>query len=59
MSRPARDFDPDRLLAALQTRTADEWGQCAAGLKGGDMRAVALQDAILRTYEEWVPAGGL
>ncbi|SEB75819.1 DUF6551 family protein [Bradyrhizobium erythrophlei] len=59
MSRPARDFDPDRLLAALQTRTADEWGQCATGLKGGDMRAVALQDAILRTYEERVPAGGL
>ncbi|WP_225159205.1 DUF6551 family protein [Bradyrhizobium sp. BRP56] len=56
MSRSAHDFDPDRLVAALQTRTADQWGQCATGLKGGDMRAVALQDAIMRVYEGLIPS---
>ncbi|PDT76574.1 ParB/Srx family N-terminal domain-containing protein [Bradyrhizobium sp. C9] len=56
MSRSTQDLDPDRLVAALQTQTADQWGQCATGLKGGDMRAVALQDAIMRVYKELVPS---
>lgn len=52
MSRPGPDFDPDRLVSALQTRTADEWGLYAAGLKGGDMRVAALHDAIMDTYDK-------
>jgi hypothetical protein len=30
MSCPKADFDPDRLLSVLQTRTADEWGVFAS-----------------------------
>lgn len=52
MSRPTADFDPDRLLSALQTRTADEWGSFAVGLKGGDTRVMALHDAILDAYDK-------
>lgn len=55
MSRPKPDFDPDRLLSALQTRTADEWGAFAVGLKGGDMRIVALHDAIMDAYDKQIP----
>lgn len=52
MSKAEIDFDPDRLLCALQTRTADEWGAFAAGLRGGDMRVNALQIAILDAYDK-------
>lgn len=52
MSRPTPDFDPDRLLSALQTRTADEWGMFATGLKGGDARVIALHDAIVNAYNK-------
>ncbi len=52
MSRPEPDFDPDRLVKALQTRTADEWGAYVVGLKGGDTRAMALRDAIIDTYDK-------
>lgn len=55
MARPKPDFDPDRLLSALQTRTADEWGSFAVGLKGGDTRALALHDAIMDSYQKQVP----
>jgi hypothetical protein len=51
MSKSGPELDPDRLLSALETRTADEWGKFAANLKGGDMRAIALHDAILKAYE--------
>lgn len=51
MSRPAADFDPDRLVSALQTRTSDEWGAFATNLKGGDARAMALRDAIMDAYD--------
>jgi hypothetical protein len=54
MSRPRPDFDPDRLLSALQTRTADEWGVFAVGLKGGDMRMAALHDAIMDAYDKQI-----
>jgi hypothetical protein len=50
MSRPKPDFDPDRLLSVLQTRSADEWGSFAVGLKGGDARVIALHDAIMEAY---------
>jgi hypothetical protein len=55
MAHPKPDFDPDRLLSALQTRTADEWGLFAVGLKGGDIRVTALHDAIMDAYEKQVP----
>ncbi|MBR0756404.1 hypothetical protein JQ604_29860 [Bradyrhizobium jicamae] len=58
MSSPELDFDPDRLVTALQTRTADQWGECAAGLKGGDTRSAALHDAIMKTYKEQTSNGG-
>jgi len=56
MSRPKADFDPDRLLNALQTRTADEWGAFAIGLKGGDTRIMALHDAIMGIYDNYLPS---
>lgn len=52
MSRPEPDFDPDRLVKALQTKSADEWGAHVVGLKGGDTRAMALRDAILSAYDK-------
>jgi ParB-like nuclease domain len=52
ISQRAPDFDPDRLISALQTRTADEWGVYAAGLTSGDRRVVALRDAIMDTYDK-------
>jgi hypothetical protein len=52
MSRPAPDFDPDRLVSVLQTRTADEWGAFLTKLKGGDARAMALRDAIMDAYND-------
>lgn len=45
-------FDPDRLLSVLQTRTAEQWGACVNGLKGGDVRATALQKLIMEAYRE-------
>lgn len=55
MSRPKPDFDPDRLLSALQTRTADEWGVFAIGQKSGDARISALHDAIMDAYHKQAP----
>jgi ParB-like nuclease domain len=55
MSRPTTNFDPDRLLIALQTRTAHEWGSFASGFKSGDMRVLALHDAIMEVYNEQLP----
>ncbi|MOA31175.1 hypothetical protein D3C78_1523180 [compost metagenome] len=55
MSKPEPDFDPDRLMNALKTRTAEEWGACAIGLKGGDMRMNALHDAIMDVYRAQNP----
>lgn len=51
LSQRTPDLDPDRLMAALQNRTADEWGAYAAGLTGGDLRAAALHDAIMTIYK--------
>lgn len=52
MTKPPASFDPDRLLDALRTKTADEWGLYAAGLNGGDLRTAALSVAILEAYEQ-------
>lgn len=56
MSQLGPDFEPDRLLSALQTRTADEWGSNASGLDGVERRA-ALRAAIMAAYDK-VPADG-
>lgn len=50
MAKPAPDFDPDRLLTALQTKTVEEWGVHAAGTNSGQTRAKALRDAIMAVY---------
>lgn len=55
MSRPEPSFDPDRLVKALQTKTANEWGAYVVGLKGGDTRAMALRDAIMSAYDKESP----
>jgi hypothetical protein len=55
MSKPAPDFDPDRLLNALQTYTVDEWGAQIAGANGGDKRIAGIQDAIMAVYNQIVP----
>lgn len=52
MSDETIAYDADRLIAALQTRTTDEWGAAAAGLSGGDRRTRALRDAITAAYQE-------
>jgi hypothetical protein len=52
MSQPGPDFDPDRLMSALQTRRADEWGLYAVGLNSGDRRVAALRDAIVDAYDK-------
>jgi hypothetical protein len=51
MSKPCPDFDPDRLLNALGTRTADEWGECVKGISSGNEREAALRVAIMSVYE--------
>jgi len=56
MAHPKPDFDPDRLLSALQTRTANEWGSFTAGLKSGDTRILALHDAIMEAYCQQAPS---
>jgi hypothetical protein len=58
MSQSAPNFDPDHLVSALQTRTADEWGAFVVGLKGGDTRAAALRDAIMDAYDKQMPDEG-
>jgi hypothetical protein len=52
MSQPEPDFDPDRLMGTLQTRTVDEWGLFVAGLHGSDRRIEALRDAIMVAYRK-------
>jgi hypothetical protein len=52
MSQTEPNFDPDRLMSALQTRTADGWGFYAAGLNSGGRRVAALRDAIKEAYEK-------
>lgn len=51
MARPKSDLDPDLLMSALQSRTADEWGSYAVGLNKGERRVAALHDAIMDAYE--------
>jgi hypothetical protein len=51
MSHPGREIDPDRLMNVLVTRTAEDWGTCVAGLKGGDTRSAAIYEAIVEAYE--------
>jgi len=58
MSRPSPDFDPDRLLSALQTKTVDQWGAFSVGLNGGDTRITALHDAIMDAYAKQAPDEG-
>jgi ParB-like nuclease domain len=58
MSRPASDFDPDRLVSVLQTRNADEWGTFLTKLKGGDARAMAICDAIMDAYDSTTSSEG-
>lgn len=55
MSRPEPNFDPDRLVSVLQTRTPDEWGTCLSKLKGGDARAMAFRDAVMDAYNYQKP----
>jgi hypothetical protein len=52
MSQPEPGFDPDRLMTALQTKTVDEWGLCASGLTGGNLRASTIRKAIMETYRQ-------
>lgn len=51
MSRPLPDFDPDRLLSALSTRSADGWGECVMGINSGNEREAAMRKAIMAAYE--------
>lgn len=55
MSKPPENLDPDRLVEALKTLSADDWGLHAEGLNGGDSRIAALRTAILGAYEKLAP----
>lgn len=57
-AHPPEGLDADRLIAALRTRTAAEWGQIVTKLKGGDTRATAMRGAILARYDELGAAQG-
>jgi hypothetical protein len=59
MSHPGREIDPDRLMNVLVTRTAEDWGTCVAGLKGGDTRSAAIYEAIVEAYETKLRVGEL
>jgi hypothetical protein len=52
MSQRGPDFDADRLMSALQTRTVDEWGLYTVGLKGGQARLAAIRNAIMDAYDK-------
>jgi len=52
MAQPGPEFDPDRLMIVLQTRTADERGSYAMGLNSGNRRVGALRDALVKTYDK-------
>ncbi len=52
MSQLGPECDPDRLMNALQTRSADDWGSYAVGLHGGKARLVALGGAIKDAYDK-------
>jgi hypothetical protein len=57
LHKPEADFDPDRLISTLQSRSAEEWGRTVNGLRGGDVRATALQKLIMEAYRK--PALGI
>jgi hypothetical protein len=52
LSHPEAGFDPDHLVSTLQTRTANKWGGSVSGLKGGDVRATAVQKLIMEAYHQ-------
>ncbi len=53
MANPGPDFDPDRLVSALQSKTVEEWGGFTAGENGNDRRVAALQAAIWEEYKAY------
>jgi hypothetical protein len=52
LAAPPADFDPDRLLQALQLYDAETWGSLVKTLKGGETRATAVRDALLMAYAD-------
>jgi hypothetical protein len=52
LSKPSPEFDPDRLMSALSTRKADEWGQFVVGIIAGSAREARMRDAIMAAYEK-------
>lgn len=54
LANPPAGLDPDRLFRALQRHSAEDWGGYVKGLKGGDTRAQAVREALLREYERTI-----
>jgi hypothetical protein len=52
LAQRGADFDPDRLMSALQTQTSDEWGSFAARSHGGPGRIAAVRAAIMDVYDQ-------
>ena len=50
LHKPNPGFDPDRLLSALQTRSAEQWGSCVVGMRGRDLRATTIQKAVMEAH---------
>ena len=51
MSKPSPDFDADRLLSALSSQNAEQWGEHVAGITGGHEREATFRAAIMAAYE--------
>ncbi len=52
ISKPGPDFDPDRLMSALSSRKAEEWGRFVTGIIAGHAREATLRAAILAAYDK-------
>ncbi|MGK6354711.1 DUF6551 family protein [Sphingomonas sp. DT-207] len=52
LALPPEDLDRDRLFRALNKRSMKEWGAFVQGVKGGDLRAQVMRQALLEAYSE-------
>ena len=56
---PPEGLDRDRLFRSLKRFNMKEWGDFVQGVKGGDLRAQVMRQALLEAYAETVSAAGL
>jgi hypothetical protein len=49
---PLPELDRDRLFGCLTRFSMKEWGDFVQGVKGGDIRAQVMRQAILKAYSD-------